>query len=210
MNRILYTIGHSQHETEYFIDMLRKYDINYVLDVRSTPYSQFAENYNRENIRSILKRAGIEYSFMGNYFGARPEDRTLYSKDGYLDFEKARKSVRFQSAVNNVIKGIQAGNNIVLMCTEKDPIECHRAIMVSRTFFERNVDVQHILADSSLQSHDFLNQRLIDMYFPNRYQMSLFASENKSDEECLVEAYIYHNKKIGYHLDVSSPIVATI
>lgn len=210
MNRILYTIGHSQHEAEYFIDMLRKYDINYVLDVRSTPYSQFAENYNRENIRAILKMAGIEYSFMGNYFGARPEDRTLYSKDGYLDFEKARKSVKFQSAVNNVIKGIQAGNNIVLMCTEKDPIECHRAIMVARTFFERNVDVQHILADSSLQSHDFLNQRLIDMYFPNRYQMSLFASENKSDVECLVEAYIYHNKKIGYHLDVSSPIVATI
>lgn len=210
MSRILYTIGHSQHDVEYFIDMLRKYDINYVLDVRSTPYSQFAENYNRENIRAILKKAGIEYSFMGSYFGARPENRTLYSKDGYLDFEKARNSVKFQNGVNNVIKGIGEGNNITLMCTEKDPIECHRAIMVARTFFERGVDVQHILADSSLQSHDVLNQRLINMYFPDRYQMSLFVSENKSDKECLEDAYRIHNKKIGYHLDVSQPLVANI
>lgn len=210
MSRILYTIGHSQHDVEYFIDMLRKYDINYVLDVRSTPYSQFAENYNRENIRAILKKAGIEYSFMGSYFGARPENRILYSKDGYLDFEKARNSVKFQNGVNNVIKGIGEGNNITLMCTEKDPIECHRAIMVARTFFERGVDVQHILADSSLQSHDVLNQRLINMYFPDRYQMSLFVSENKSDKECLEDAYRIHNKKIGYHLDVSQPLVANI
>ena len=63
---------------EYFMDMLRKYDINYVLDVRSTPYSQFAENYNRENIRAILEKAGIEYSFIGSYFGARPGNRTHY------------------------------------------------------------------------------------------------------------------------------------
>ncbi len=210
MSRVLYTIGHSQHDVEYFIDMLRKYSINYVLDVRSTPYSQFAENYNRENIKAALKKARIEYSFMGNYFGARPEDRTLYSKDGYLDFEKARKSAKFQNGVDNVIKGIRAGNNISLMCTEKDPLECHRAIMVARTFFDKGVDVQHILADSSLQSHDVLNQRLINMYFPDRYQMSLFASENKSDEEYLDEAYRRHNKKIGYHIDISNALVATV
>lgn len=210
MSRVLYTIGHSQHDVEYFIDMLRKYSINYVLDVRSTPYSQFAENYNRENIKAALKKARIEYFFMGNYFGARPEDRTLYSKDGYLDFEKARKSAKFQNGVDNVIKGIRAGNNISLMCTEKDPLECHRAIMVARTFFDKGVDVQHILADSSLQSHDVLNQRLINMYFPDRYQMSLFASENKSDEEYLDEAYRRHNKKIGYHIDISNALVATV
>lgn len=210
MSRILYTVGHSQHNVEYFIDMLRKCNINYVLDVRSTPYSQFAENYNREKIKVSLRGANIEYSFMGNFFGARPEDRALYSKEGYLDFEKARNSTKFQSGVNNVIKGIQAGNNITLMCTEKDPMECHRAIMVARTFFERGIEVQHILADGSLQSHDVLNQKLIDLYFPDRYQISLFSSENKSEEEYLEEAYRRHNKKIGYHLDTSNLLAATV
>lgn len=210
MSRVLYTIGHSQHNLAYFIQMLQKYDINFVMDVRSTPYSQFAKDYNRENIKSVLGRAGIDYFFMGGCFGARPEDRTLYSQDGYLDFEKARNTFKFQCGVDNVIKGMQTGNSIALMCTEKDPIECHRAIMVARTFYERNIEVQHILADSSLQSHEVLNQRLINLYFPDRYQLSFFPNENLSDEECLCEAYRYHNKKIGYNLDLSRPMIAIV
>lgn len=210
MNNILYTIGHSQHDVKYFIYMLQKYEINYVLDVRSTPYSQFAENFNRENIKIALKKAGIEYSFMGSYFGARPEEWNLYSKDGYLDFEKARKSVKFQNGVHNVIKGIHEGNSIALMCTEKDPIECHRAIMVARTFYEKKINVQHILADGSLQGHDVLNHRLLELYFPDRYQISLFSSENKSEEEYLEEAYRNQNRKIGYHMDASQLMAATV
>ena len=210
MNNILYTIGHSQHDVEYFVYMLQKYQINFILDVRSTPYSQFVASYNRENIKAILKNEDIEYSFMGKYFGARPDDIKLYTKEGYLDFEKTRKSVKFQNGVENVIKGIQSGNNIALMCTEKDPIECHRAIMVARTFFEKGINVQHILEDSTLESHNELNHRLIDLYFPDRYQISLFSYENKSDEECLEEAYRYHNKKIGYYLGESKVMVATV
>ncbi len=210
MSRVLYTIGHSQHDIEYFVDMLRKYAINHVLDVRSMPYSQFAENYNRENIKVSLNSADIKYSFMGSFFGARPNDRELYTKEGYLDFEKTRHSARFQSGVNNVIKGIWEGNNIALMCTEKDPIECHRAIMVARTFYERNIEVEHILPDGSIQSHSVLNRRLLDMYFPDRYQISLFSTDNKSDEECLEEAYKYHNKRIGYHLAETNLLTATV
>ena len=78
MNNILYTIGHSQHDVEYFVYMLQKYQINFILDVRSTPYSQFVASYNRENIKAILKNEDIEYSFMGKYFGARPDDIKLY------------------------------------------------------------------------------------------------------------------------------------
>lgn len=210
MNNILYTIGHSQHNIEYFIYMLQKYQVNYVLDVRSTPYSQFAVSYNRENIKAVLKNKNIEYSFMGNFFGARPDDLRLYTKEGYLDFDKTRKSAKFQSGVENVIKGIQSENHIVLMCTEKDPIECHRAIMVARTFFEKGINVQHILADSTLQSHNELNQRLVDLYFPDRYQISLFSFENKSDEEYLEDAYRYHNRKIGYHINESRLMAATV
>lgn len=80
--------------------------------------------------------------------------------------------------------------------------------MVARTFYERNIEVQHILADSSLQSHEVLNQRLVNQYFPDRYQLSLFSAENMSDEECLREAYRCHNKKIGYHIDITKVMAA--
>lgn len=68
MNDILYTIGHSQHDIGYFISMLKTYGINHVLDVRSMPYSQFASNYNRDNIKAVLKMEGIKYTFMGDFF----------------------------------------------------------------------------------------------------------------------------------------------
>lgn len=200
MSNILYTIGHSQHEVRYFIEMLKSHEINYVLDVRSTPYSQFASNYNRENIKDYLKKVGIEYAYMGSYFGARQEDKRLYTKEGYLDFEKTRRSLKFQNGILNVIKGIKTGNKVTLMCTEKYPIECHRAIMVARSFYEACIDVEHILPDNSLQSQEQLNQDLTNLYFPDRHQISLFSDGNKSEKEYLLEAYKLQNKKIGYHL----------
>lgn len=207
MRDILYTIGHSQHEVGYFVEMLKTHSVNYVIDVRSTPYSQYASNYNRENIKTSLKKVGIEYAYMGKYFGARPEDMHLYTKDGYLDFEKTRKSLKFQNGMWNVIKGIKAGNKVALMCTEKYPIECHRAIMVARTFYEANIGVEHILPDNSLESQEELNEQLMDIYFPDRYQVSLFSEKNKSDEKCLQEAYKLQNRKIGYHLQENVELI---
>ncbi len=210
MNDVLYTIGHSQHKTEYFIEMLKVYRINYVLDVRSTPYSQFASDYNKENIKKVLSNVGIQYGFMGRYFGARQEDRNLYTDEGYLDFERTRRSIPFQVGMQNVMKGVQLGYKIALMCTEKDPMECHRAIMVARTFYENGLDVQHILWDKTLQSHAVLNKRLLDLYYPDRNQMSLFFEDNKSEEEYLQEAYERQNEKIGYHIQDTRKVLAKV
>ena len=77
MDKILLSIGHSQHTVDFFINLLKEHNVNYILDVRSTPYSQFAAEYNRESIKNILEGNGISYTFMGNYFGARPSDNSL-------------------------------------------------------------------------------------------------------------------------------------
>lgn len=201
MNNMLFTIGHSQHEVNYFIELLRKHGVNYILDVRSIPYSQFAAQYNKDTIKRVLSDKGINYAFMGKYFGARQEDDSLYTREGYLDFQKTAQSANFKIGVDNVLKGISAGNRIAFMCTEKDPIECHRAILVGKAFWDIGVDVQHILPDASLQSQSFLNERLMKMYFPDRAQISLFSENNLSDEECLRLSYLKQNEKIGYHKD---------
>lgn len=198
---LLYTIGHSQHDFEYFSDLLKKYDINYLLDVRSVPYSRYAETYNKEQLSGLLSAKGINYSFMGKYFGARPDNLELYNEEGYLDFEKVSHSDLFIKGMQNVSLGLNRGNNIVLMCTEKDPIDCHRAIMVARSFYRNGIDVMHILPDGNLQTQQELDERLLDKYFPDRAQLSIFNFNNiVDDEENIKLAYRKRNKEIGYHL----------
>ncbi|HJB46992.1 MAG TPA: DUF488 domain-containing protein [Candidatus Mediterraneibacter surreyensis] len=199
---LLYTIGHSRYEFEYFANLLKKFEINYLLDVRSTPYSKYAETFNREQLENSLASEGITYFFMGKFFGARPDNTDLYSKEGYLDFEKTSRSDLFITGMENVKLGLKKGNNIVLMCTEKDPIDCHRAIMVARAFSLEGIDVQHILPDGKLQTQQELDRRLLDRYFPDRTQLSLFDyNDPVNDEEIIKSAYRKRNKEIGYHLE---------
>lgn len=195
----LFTIGHTHHTHEEFLKLLRMHDINYILDVRSTPYSKFAEQFNREIIEKFLRRNGVAYNFMGKYFGARQTDTSLYTTEGYLDFEKTIGTEQFQMGVRNVILGLNKGNNIALMCTEKDPFDCHRAIMVARAFSLQGIEVNHILADGQIESHASIDEMLLDKYFPDRFQISLFEEEI-SDEERLRRAYQKRNKDIGYHI----------
>ena len=198
----LYTIGHSRHEIDDFLELLRQHGVDFVLDVRSTPYSKYADQFNREPLEWALQNAGLEYHFMGTYFGARPDDKSLYCDEGYLDFARVRKSPRFLAGVNSVRKGLEMGRNIALMCAEQDPFDCHRAIMVSRAFELAGIEVNHILKDGNLQSQAKLNERLLDKYYPNIAQVSFFdATDRKEDWEYLEMAYQQRNREIGYRPD---------
>lgn len=197
----LFTIGHSQYTPEYFMKLLEKHGVNYILDVRSTPYSRYAEQFNRESIHAFLEKNGVRYSYMGKYFGARPTELSLYSPAGYLDFEKVAQSERFNIGVENVILGLERGNKIALMCTEKDPIDCHRAIMVARAFDIKGIEVNHILPDGNIQTQKELDNRLLDMYFFDREQLSIFNYDNVvSDAEYVIQAYRKRNEEIGYRI----------
>ena len=195
----LYTIGHSHHSIAHFLELLNTYNINYLMDVRSVPYSRYAEQFNREALKATLDKTTIKYVFMGNYFGARPQNIDLYNEEGYLDFERVRIYQPFVMRVDNLILGLKKGNNIALMCTEKNPIDCHRAILIARAFELKNIEVKHILEDASCITQNQLNENLLDMYFPERNQLSLFDEHAKTDEEYLIQAYRLRNKEIGYH-----------
>lgn len=204
----LFTIGHSQYDVNYFISLLNQYHIDYVLDVRSTPYSKYAEQYNKENISISLISANIKYIFMGKYFGARPQDKNLYHSEGYLDFEKVRESKEFHKGMENVKLGLSQGHNIVLMCTEKEPIDCHRAILVARAFEIHGVYVKHILSNGEILTQQQLNEQLLQKYFPDRAQLSLFTYEKEiSEQDYLIEAYRKRNKEIGYSINSVDNIV---
>lgn len=197
----LYTIGHSTFPFEYFLQNLRMFDIKYLLDVRSVPYSRFAEVYNRENLKNLLDKHGIVYWYMGKFFGARPTDLSLYTSSHYLDFEKMRQSALFKKGMESVLLGLSRGNNIALMCTEKDPFDCHRAIMVTKGFADAGIMAKHILPGGSIQTQNELEERLLNKYFPARNQLDLFQTEKElSEDECKEKSYRLRNAEIGYHI----------
>lgn len=200
----LYTIGHSQHKLEQFLIMLQKYKINYVVDVRSVPYSKFAADYNKENIKAFLGRYDIQYIYQGGNFGARPVDLDLYNEEGYLDFQRVAATTRFQKAMEQILKGIQADNKIALMCTEKNPIDCHRCILVAKAFVECQVNVDHILPNTLLTNHCDIEKALLEMYFPERKQGQFFTNvtDEIDDEQYLANAYQLRNKEIGYYINM--------
>ena len=182
---MLFTIGHTNHSQEEFLQLLRANNITYLLDVRSTPFSQFTSQFNKDVIAAFLKKNGVNYNHMGKFFGARPMDKSLYTEQGYLDFEKARASENFQKGLENVTLGF----------------DCHRAIMVARGFELKGIDVSHILPDGKIITQAELNNRLLDKYYPDRNQMSLFSEiSSLSEEEVLVLAYRRRNADIGYHI----------
>lgn len=193
----LYTIGHSTLPEGRFIELLEHFRIEYLLDVRSTPYSRYVPQYNKDTIENVLRGAGIQYAHMGKHFGARQENKAFYNAEGYLDFERFRESAQFKAGLNNVKKGLEK-HNIALMCTEKNPIDCHRAIMVARGFELDGTQVMHILHDSTAITQEEFNQQLLNRYFPDRDQISMFQEEEKQQEDLLVLAYRKRNKKIGY------------
>lgn len=198
----LYTIGHSTANMDFFIHLLRLYQIDCLFDVRSTPYSKYASHFNKEALEAVLKKNDIRYVYMGTYLGARQNNKLLYDKNGILDFEKVRSGNDFIIRMKSIEKGIIQGHNITLMCTEKDPFDCHRAIMIARGFELDNVNVNHILHDETLLSQKQLNERMLKHFFPERDQpvLNFFDEPEKSDREYLIEAYRKRNQQIGYHL----------
>lgn len=201
MNNIIYSIGYSGFKIEDFIHALKFYKINSLIDVRSMPLSQHFTDYNKQELSESLIRNGIYYRNYKDEFGARQNDHRYYP-NGYLDFSIFSKSERFQGGMNKIIAAMPLGYQFALMCSEKDPIFCHRAIMVAREFNDNGILANHILSDGSTCTQEDIETRLVDMFFTDRNQLSFFSCQLTWDE-MVRESYIQQNQKIGYRLEQS-------
>lgn len=200
----LFTVGHSTYDIDYFVNLLKSYNINCIVDVRSTPYSKYSTQYNKDFIKSILKINNIAYIYMGIEFGARRPNRELYTKEGYVDFDKVRYDCDFINGIERIKKGLEKGYNIAFMCTEKKPDECHRCILVGRSFKDLGYEVINIINESEYKLQGEIEKDLLDLYYPNRNQIALIPDmnlANKSDDDLIKDAYKMKNREIGYKGD---------
>ncbi|MBQ9565494.1 MAG: DUF488 domain-containing protein [Synergistaceae bacterium] len=204
MMKTLYTIGYSGFQLEDFIRTLEQRHVSAVVDVRSSPVaSAYFSDYNGELLGRSLMRRNIHYRCFGEEFGGRPMNRELYGEGGCLDYERVASSEPFLKGIERLQKGMSRGYTFALLCAEKQPINCHRAILVARAFFERGHEVVHLLPENQSITQEDLNAQLIELYYPNRAQLDLFETPPADETLLLAEAYRRRNAEIGYRLHQS-------
>ena len=200
MVNTVYTIGYSGFSIDDFVTTLKKHNISLVVDVRSSPFSSYFPQYNRDSLEIFLKMHGIYYRSYPSEFGARQNDRKYYCKEGYLDFEVFSRSEPFLKGISKLCNSMEQNYTFTLLCAEKDPICCHRTILVARAFFERGYNVVHLLTNGKTITQQEINKQLIEKYYPNRDQMTFF--ETVQDDDTLLKiAYKKQNAEIGHRLE---------
>lgn len=153
------TIGHSTHAIDHFLSLLTRNGIDAIADVRSSPYSRHHPQFGREALKAALKEVGVAYVFLGRELGARSDDPRHY-EDGRVRYDRIAAGGPFRAGIDRVMAGA-AQRRIALMCAERDPLTCHRTILVARALVERGASVRHVLADGSVETHERALDRLM-------------------------------------------------
>ncbi len=180
MNEI-HTIGHSTHPIEKFIELLSLHKITAVCDVRSNPYSRFNPQYNREMLHKELKKHDIAYVFLGKELG--PDKKFHYTE--------LAKTALFHEGLQRLKEGMKS-YRIALMCAEKDPIVCHRMILICRYLRADDMEIRHILEDGTIENNRDSEKRLTESAKvppPDMFE---------NDEDMILRAYHKQSEKIAH------------
>ena len=186
----VFTIGHSTHSTDAFITLLRQHNVTAVADVRSVPLSRFNPQFNREIIIHSLKTHGIRYVFLGRELGARSDDHSCY-ENGRVQYTRLARLESFRRGLDRIMRGA-CNHRIALMCAEKEPLECHRTLLVARALVEHRVSVFHIISDGSLETYDDAMARLLVLLGLPR------ADLFRSKQELIAQAVAIQEERIAY------------
>jgi uncharacterized protein (DUF488 family) len=169
-NQVL-TIGHSSLEATRFVDLLRLHAVQILVDTRSQPVSRHVPHFDMPELRTLVSKSRTEYLYMGQELGGRPRDPRMYDADGYVLYWRVAATADFQSAVARVTK-IAQHRRLALLCSEEDPIGCHRRLLVGRVLHQNGMNLSHIRADGTVESEASVKVRQIELK-----QIPLFEPE---------------------------------
>jgi uncharacterized protein (DUF488 family) len=186
----VFTIGHSNHTIEAFLDVLCRQQIEMVVDVRSSPYSQYALQFNQESLQYALEGKRIGYLFLGDALGGRPHQEQFYDQEGFVLYDRLAESPQFQSGIGRLLRTLGAGR-VVILCGEEDPTDCHRRRLIGRVLAERDVELWHLRGDGRVQSEEEVareeqfrktkgQKTLFDVGEPDRWRSTRSVSPRKA------------------------------
>lgn len=185
------TIGHSRHLLERFLSLLATAKVSVVADVRSAPVSRFSPHFNKNALAASLAGQGIDYVFLGQALGGRPERPELYTQ-GRADYEKMAASPEFRAGLAQLIETAEQ-HSLAAMCSEADPLDCHRCLLVGRALANAGLEVGHILGSGKIVSHAQEEDRLLLLEYLADDDLLM-----RSRAERLAEAYRSRNRRAAY------------
>lgn len=169
MNQIpIYTIGYGAREMDRFTAVLKSLEIDFLIDIRSKPYSRYKPDFSKQVLERKLQAQGIRYVFMGDTLGGQPEDRDCYKEDGKVDYDEIRKKDFYAKGISRLRQAWQHQLNVVIMCSEGKPEMCHRSKLIGQSLVDEGIDLAHIDENDQLISQQDVLLRL------NKGQPSLF------------------------------------
>ncbi|MFA5479886.1 MAG: DUF488 domain-containing protein [Candidatus Muiribacteriota bacterium] len=178
---LIYTIGYGNLKFDKFLDLINKFNVDYVIDVRSKPFSRFNPDFRRENLEILLNNQKIKYVFMGNILGGIPNSSEFLDKDGHIDYIKYGKSINFQTGISRLIKAVQKKCIIALLCSESLPEKCHRSKLIGKILLhDFNISTNHILHNWEVAS-----QLKLENQFFKKQEQCLFAEHSNDFDKSL-------------------------
>ena len=192
MTKELFTIGHSDHKIFDFLRLLLSHGVNALVDVRSHPVSRVHPQFNKDVLAADLKKARIAYVFLGKELGARRVESSCYV-EGRAEYGRIAALPIFQEGLRRIREGLLR-YRIALMCAERDPLDCHRTILICRHLRNEGIAIQHIREDGNLESQAALEKRLVDLL---EIEPDLFDG-GRAFEQLVEKAFDLQGKKIAY------------
>jgi uncharacterized protein (DUF488 family) len=195
---LVFTIGHSTSDLETFLAALRKFEINFLIDVRSNPRSLRSCHFSQPEFEQHLREASVRYLFLGEELGGRPDDPKAYRPDGLVNYRERRKSFGFCAGIERVLKALEQ-NTVVLMCAEEDPLNCHRFLMICPELVAAGLDPLHIRKGPILETQKAAEDRLLQAHHLGAVAGSSFFASDRAD--ALEDAYEAQAMKCAFRVD---------
>jgi uncharacterized protein (DUF488 family) len=153
----VWTVGHSNHDVEVLLALVRRHRVAHVVDVRSHPYSRYASHFNRDELQSSIEGCDMRYTFLGSALGGRPRREDQLDADGHALYGRMATELAFGEAIDAILRGA-SGHRIALLCSCGQPHECHRRLLVGKVLCDRGAELRHILPDG-----DVLSERSVQL-----------------------------------------------
>lgn len=196
----LFSVGHSNHDLDRFLSLLRDAGITAIADVRSQPYSRRLPHFSRPELERALREAGIAYAFLGDTLGGRPESPSLYDADGLVNYERVRGTAAFQQGLERLCQATEKFR-VAMLCGEEDPLDCHRGLMITPALAERGVQPGHVRKEDRIESTPEMEARLLaETGVGDGLLDGLFATMISDEERgrLLAEAYRAMAQRKGF------------
>lgn len=189
----IYTIGYGNRSMDEFLKLLKQYEIQYLVDVRSAPYSKYNPSFSHDELHAAMKENDIGYLFLGQQLGGRPNDPSCYLEDGRVDYEVCEQKAFYQEGIQRLKTACEGGYRVVIMCSEAKAHECHRSKLIGRTLDKLQVSIHHIDENGDLKSQEEVIAAYHKTIGNNEpVQLSLWAETSKTP--LFVSRKSYRNK----------------